>query len=669
MKPKKLKISQLQVFSKWSGKANAAFLSLKKIIKIGVLPSVYTILTFPLLGQVKPDTIQINRQIDLDEINIIGQLGPVTMKQNARFVTVIDSSEIAQKPVTSFQDILEYTAGIDLRQRNENGVQSDVSMRGGTFDQVMILLNGVNVTDAQTGHHNLNLPISAQDIERVEVLNGPGARLFGDDAFSGAINFVTKPNVNEIFRGSVTGGQHGYLKVHAGTNFKFRKTDNYISGSFARSDGHTSNTDFERFNAFYHGITRINNSTTSLQLGVSGKGFGANSFYSPKFPDQYEETSTGFGSVSFESGIHFPVSITAYFRRHYDHFLLKRDDPQFYENFHRTDRYGINSHISYSSRFGTTTAGFNFKADEILSSLLGNEISPQVKVRGTDSTYYSVGAETYHYHLFAEQSINTDRWYLSLGFMAGTNSFLNNQINIYPGIDVAYWLTKEIKLSASVQKTLRTPTYTDLYYTDPSTRGNENLRPEEAIGLDAGLKMYKGKWTWQAFYYHQSGNNHIAYVWQPEQNYRLAKNIENVKVHGLETNLKFQPDVRWLSSVNIGYAYNSTDKSLDELPDNLKHKLVTGFKHEILPKLQMYWNVRYMEREGSFITYNTADDTFPLIQYEPFWLIDAKISYRFNFTRIFMNLTNVLNTSYHEITSLTQPGRWLKIGIEMKIDR
>lgn len=666
---KKFMNTSRYVFSKWSGNSKAVFLSLQKIIKIAVLPFIYSILSIAVLAQQEPDTIRFNQQVDLDEIEVIGQLSQVALQKNARFVTVIDSAEIFQKPVTSFQDLLQFVPGIDLRQRNENGVQADVSIRGGTFDQVMILLNGVNITDAQTGHHSLNLPISISDIKRVEVLHGPGARLFGADAFSGAINFVTSSKPGDLLSTEVSGGQYGYFKAHAGSNFSYRKINNYLSGSYSRSDGYTENTDFERFNVFYHGSTTLNNSTGSLQLGVSGKSFGANSFYSPKYPNQYEQISTGFGGISLKSGIHLPVTARAYFRRHYDHFILERGNPSFYENYHRTDMYGINSHVSYSSRFGTSSLGLNFKADEILSTVLGNDISPDRLIRGTDSTYYTKGAETYHYHLLAEHTISLDRFFMSLGLMAGTNTFLDKKIKIYPGIDGSYWITRKIKLSASVQKTLRSPTYTDLYYVDPSNRGNKDLNPEEAIGFDAGIKIYNGYWNWQAFYYYQTGDNHIAYVWQPEEEYRLAKNFENVKVQGIETNLQYVPEANWLKSFKIGYAYNTISKSLDDIPDNLKHKIVAGAEHQLVYGLSLFWNFRYMEREGAFVTYNSVDNTYPLSDYEPYWLMDIKLSYHFKFMRIFIHATNLFDYDYHEITSLKQPGRWIKAGAELKIKR
>jgi iron complex outermembrane receptor protein len=655
------------IFSRWTRKGFSILISLKQIIKIAFLPFIYTILHAPVTVVGQADTIRFDQKVDLDEIEVIGQLDRVTLRENARFVNVIDHEEISIKPATSYHDILEYAPGVDLRQRNENGVQADVSIRGGTFDQVMVLLNGINVTDAQTGHHSLNLPVDVGDIERVEILHGPGARLFGADAFSGAINFVTNPNPEELFRAKLTTGQHGFFKANAAGNFAFDKVENFLSGTYSTSSGYDENTDFDIINLFYHGQTNINNSTTDLQLGYHGKGFGANSFYSPKFPKQYEETTTAFASITHESGIKFPFQIRAYWRRHFDRFLLDRDNPSFYENYHRTDLYGVNTNISYSGRFGTSTIGMNFKTDEILSTVLGNEISPQVLIRGTDTTFYTKGAETYHYHFFAEQSFSIDKFYFAAGLMAGSNTFLDYKIRFYPGMDIAYWLTKNFKLSASIQKTLRTPTYTELYYMDPTNRGNENLKPEEAIGLDAGVKMFHGNWNWHLFYYHQTGDNLIGFIWQPDDSYRLARNIEKVNVNGIETGFDYTPSFSWLQTINIGYAFNSVDKSLTEIPDNLKHKITAGFHHQIIKDLSLYWHARYMHREGSFITYNSADDTYPLIDYEPYWLMNAKLFYTINFLRIFIDVTNVLDKEYYEVTSLKQPGRWFKVGAEVKL--
>ncbi len=185
-------------FKHWTRSGAGVLISLKKHIKIGVLLFTMSIVTLPahVFAQTQ-DTVRSKKNVNLQEVEIVGQASPEIYSQEARKVTVITHDEINSLPVSTLQDLLEYAAGVDVRQRNTNGVQADLQIRGGSFDQVMVLLNGVNITDPQTGHFDLDLPVSLSAIERIEILNGSGARIYGPDAYKGVINIVTKKSSNE----------------------------------------------------------------------------------------------------------------------------------------------------------------------------------------------------------------------------------------------------------------------------------------------------------------------------------------------------------------------------------------------------------------------------------------------------------------------------------------
>jgi vitamin B12 transporter len=202
------KTSKLQVFNfrRWTGKKFSAFNSLGKIIKISFLPLTCSLLAAAPLAL----NAQTKKQVQLHEVEVTEEKKEL-YSDLSRVVTVIKKDEIAGLPVQSLQDLLEYVMSVDLRQRGPNGVQADISIRGGTFDQIMILLNGINYTDPHTGHHNLNIPVDLESIDRIEILEGPGSRVLGPNAFSGAINIITgtgeKTGANLLF----SGGQYGYL--------------------------------------------------------------------------------------------------------------------------------------------------------------------------------------------------------------------------------------------------------------------------------------------------------------------------------------------------------------------------------------------------------------------------------------------------------------------------
>jgi vitamin B12 transporter len=177
--------NSIQIISR---KSYAAFNSLNKVIKICTLSIIYNIIASPgeMLGQRIADTLQLNTY-ELGDVIITAGRTPMEVQHVARIVSVITKSEIERAPVQCLNDLIRYVAGVDIRQRGPLGVQADISIRGGTYDQTLILLNGVTVNDPQTGHHNLNLPIDIESIERIEILQGPAAKSFGPNAFSGAV--------------------------------------------------------------------------------------------------------------------------------------------------------------------------------------------------------------------------------------------------------------------------------------------------------------------------------------------------------------------------------------------------------------------------------------------------------------------------------------------------
>ena len=182
--------------------------------------------------------------IGLDDVEILGTRVPLSDSQAPRMVTVMKAADIKAAAVHSINDLLEYAAGIDVRQRGELGVQTDIAVRGGTFDQVTLLLNGVNISSPHTGHLSADFPVSIDDIERIEVIEGPAARVFGTSAFTGVVNIVTKSAGKED-NGSVSdfisplkatiharGGSYGYAAADVRLAMKHQVGGN---ASFAHS--------------------------------------------------------------------------------------------------------------------------------------------------------------------------------------------------------------------------------------------------------------------------------------------------------------------------------------------------------------------------------------------------------------------------------------------------
>ena len=150
----------------------------------------------------------------LDSIVITSARIELPFKENSRTIDIISRADIKQSAATNITDLLQQVAGIDMRRRGVNGMQADLYIRGGSFDQTLLLIDGIKVEDAQTGHHTMNMALPIEVIERIEIIKGPAARVFGQNAFTGAINIVTKNNAKNV---NVIGFQVGSYGQQSGT--------------------------------------------------------------------------------------------------------------------------------------------------------------------------------------------------------------------------------------------------------------------------------------------------------------------------------------------------------------------------------------------------------------------------------------------------------------------
>lgn len=227
-------------------------------------------------GQITSDTIS----VQLSDVEIVGQRNKL-YSELGRVLTVIDKEEINRMPVHSIDELFDQISGLDIRQRGTFGVQADISVHGGSFDQVLVLLNGINITDPQTGHFNLDIPLNFNEIDRIEILQGSAARLLGPNAFSGAINIITNQNKKQNqLKAELSAGSNEYSTQNISTDFNIKNVTNFISFSHKSSDGYIENTDFDITNIFLHSSLKTTTGKFDFQIAGRQKGFGANEFYS-----------------------------------------------------------------------------------------------------------------------------------------------------------------------------------------------------------------------------------------------------------------------------------------------------------------------------------------------------------------------------------------------------
>lgn len=671
----------LVVFKQWKRKGYSVFNTLKKVVKITALALSYSIVMLPLDALSQTDST-VTKNLDLEEVVVSAQKAPVIYSQLSRLVTVVKDEEIKLMPVQSIHELLKNYSGIDIRHRGANGIQSDMSIRGGSFDQNLILLNGINITDPQTGHHALNLPIDLNSIERIEILEGPGSRVFGPNAFSGAINIITNQSDKNYTKASFLAGDFGLFSGNLASSFHLGNTNQFFSFSKALSKGYTKNTDFNRYNIFYHSTYDSEIGNIDFQAGFSNKEFGANSFYTPAYPDQYEETKTSFTSLKFETGDKIKLIPAVYFRRHQDRFELFRYEPASWysgHNYHLTDVYGIKLDSRINTELGITSFGAELRSENIWSNVLGEPMNDTIQAIGEPEGFYTKNYSRTISNYFIEQSVFFGKLSLSTGILASWVSENNFEFNIYPGFDLGYSFTNHLRSYVTINKSLRLPTFTDLFYNGPSNIGNPDLNAEEAWSYEAGLKYNNDFIASHLSYFFRDASDVIE--WVREKNASVeskweTQNLTHVKTNGFTINNRLNISRFSFSNLKLNYTFldqvvSTDNENLDTKYslNYLKHNLIINLNQSFFNRLTLSWSVRYQDRVGNYLNYDfELNDYTGEKDFDSYWLVDVRISYPFKTLTSFVELSNAFDKHYSDIANITMPGRWFKAGLSVNIN-
>ena len=679
--------NRVTTFRKFCRKGYSVFRSMHKMVRIGCLSTVYLLFAIPANAEtnmmiVRHDTISSMKDVEVEEVVVSAQRAPVAFSQVARVVQVIGKEEIQSAPIQCLQDLLEYSLNVDVRQRGSYGVQADISIRGGSFDQVLVLLNGININDPQTGHHTLNLPVSLDAIERIEILEGPASRVYGPNAFSGAINIITGMSNNSNFKARVTGGENGYYDAGISTTFVSGKLKNFVSVDHRSSDGYIKNSDFKLTDAFYQGQLSTKSGPIEWQIGRTDREFGANSFYTPAYPDQFEKVKTTFASVKMETGktVHFTPSF--YWRRNQDIFELFRYPeltPTWYKdhNYHLSDVYGTNLNAWFTSRFGKTAFGADFRSENIWSTVLGKPLSKPIPIPGENGKSFTKSDSRSNFSLFAEHSVYLQKFTASAGVMTNWNSNLEMGWKFYPGIDLSCEVSSRLKWYASINSSLRMPTFTDLYYSSPTNVGNSSLLPEQAVAFESGFKYQFRGVDGHFAYFHRSGKNMIDWVKKPDESIWYAQNITKLNTDGIEFSAKIDPQKLFgkqslIKSVSFAGAWLTQNKrsgtyASKYVLDFLNHKFDLGLSHMLMKNFGLNWQISYQDRNGSYTKWEGSQYGNE-VDYKPFILVNSRLHWTKNKTTVYFEVSNLLNKVYFDFGNIEQPGRSIRVGLIQQLN-
>ena len=618
------------------------------------------------------------REMMLEEVSVTGSRAPLTKSQAARMVTVLERADIAQAPVQSINDLLKYAVGVDVRQRGPVGAQTDVSIRGGTQDQIILLLNGINICDPQTGHNAMDLPIDLSEIVRIEVLEGPAGRVYGTSSLVGAINIVTRPAQQTSTDITLEGGSYGYAKMSGRTNLKRGPWNNQLSAGYSRSDGYSRskegnlNTDFSGSKAFYQGQYEDEHIQLSWHLGIADKGWGSSTFYaSPKWQadNQYEHTTKIYSAiqgVTRQGRLHFAPSI--YWNQNSDRYEGYRSQPaKMPYNYNRTDVYGVSLSSYFNWIAGRTAFGAEMRNEDLVSGNLGEPLAQTYHIRGTDRDY-TLGVNRTNISGYLEHNLLLSNLTISAGLVAVKNTWSNMNITVYPGIDISYRPADNWILHASYNTSLRMPSFTEMYYRYQGYSADPHLKPEEMQALEVGTNVQWSMVNVQCTLWHHHGKNMIDWIMDTSQGDDAVWQSVN---HATINSLGFEASTQLLilnSKFLISYSYIHQDKKQEAhivsqyALEYLRHKLVANAQVPIVDKLTLGLNFRWQDRVGSYTDFDGI-----IHDYKPYALVDTRLSWQQKKWKIYLEANNLFDTSYHDYGLVEQPGRWLIAGFHLSL--
>lgn len=572
----------------------------------------------------------------LDSVTIESTRIDLPFKENSRTISIITAEVIEGSPATNLAELLQQEAGIDIRRQGIYGMQADLYIRGGSFDQTLLLIDGIKVEDPQTGHHTLNIALPLEVIKRIEIIKGPAARIFGQNAFTGAINIVTKTNGD--LKNNVGFQLGSYNQQHATATLGKSLDNASVMGhaSINSSEGYRYNTDFQNQNYFLK--SSFNTKTTPIDViaTFSERKFGGNQFYAINAKEQYEETQSSLVGIStiIKRG-DLKISPQLYWKRNQDMYLYIRNNPSVYRNLHISNKVGIQINSSYSSSFGVTGFGIDVAKVKMNSNRLGNR-------------------ERWMGNFFLEHRFSLLDNKLDVTPGVAVNYFSEFDFNAFPGIDLGYRINDSFRVYANAGYTYRVPTYNDLYYVGRQDIGNENLVPERAISEEIGLKYFGDKLTASVAFFNRDSDNLIDYTKENEDDKWQSNNLKRLNSNGIEAQLSSPFKLgQYTQSLSLGYTYLNED--LGTVKSNFSKYVINSLNQHLTANIKTQFSKNFSQS----VVYKFADRA----NGENYSVVDVQLKLMINTLELTLTGNNIFNASYIETGIVPMPKGNVLVGL------
>jgi iron complex outermembrane receptor protein len=565
-----------------------------------------------------------------ETIVVTGTFEPLSLDEIDRAIRALPVRDNALV-LNTLVDVLRLDPSIDLQQRAADGVQTDLSIRGSSFGQTLVLLNGQRLNDAQSGHHNMDIPVPLDNITRVEVLRGSGSTIYGSDAAGGVINIITAPPEIAELRLRTAVGNYGINQQRGSLAGSLGKLSEQLSFARDFSTGFAPDRDYR--NLQLGSTTRLTSGagTSNLTLAYMDHPFGADQFYG-NF-NSWENTKTWFAGIEQSFGPATSASFS--YRRHSDLFVLFRDRPEIFTNHHSDESWqaDIRRRETISS-----SATVSYGAEALRESIVSNNLGAHARSRG--AVYAAVDFRALHR--------------FSLTVSAREEVYRSFSAELSPTIAGGVWLSHRVKLRASASRAFRVPSYTDLYYHDPANLGSPDLRPERNWTYEGGLDWNPGgRVRGDVTVFQRRERDGIDYERASPNDIWRALNIQNLNFTGIETSLRVTP----ARAQTIDFRYTAlwgTQDTVALVATKYTFNYPTNsgtiaWQASLPGHLALRTRVGVLERRAR----------------DPYALWDVNAASSRGRVHPFLQISNVTSTSYQEIQGVQMPGRTVVGGVEL----
>jgi vitamin B12 transporter len=603
-----------------------------------------------------------------DQVTVTGSRIPENGRTPRYTLVTVQRVDIERSPARSVEELLRNVAGVDVRQRGALGVQADISIRGGTFEQTLVLVDGVKMLDPQTGHHAMNIPLTLDDIERIEIVKGPVSHQFGPNAMNGAINIITRKHSRPFARLQGMAGDFGLWEASFSGSLPLKLSEtttltNRFSVMRRHSDGYrnrkgwtveavrirptdtvnyspadtVNNTDFD-ITTISGALQLVSTEKASLELAASwtGKQFGANGFYVlNRFPTQYEETTTSLVSLVGNVDVGIPIRIVASWRRNQDYFLLRRENPASFRNLHTSNTVSVEAQTTITLPRASIVLGAEGAADILESNNLGYRNRTRISAFGEIRTKI-----------------------LDNVTMGGSGTVLYNSdwgLNTATGLNLGWQATEAFSVYLTTGRSFRVPSYTDLYYRDAVTVGDSSLKPERSETYEIGATYREGMLDVRGTLFYRTATNLIDYVRSSPTALWKATNLSSAITSGADVHFtlatrELMPLLDHVTGsytvLNPTFATEANQQSRYAL-DQLRHQAALILDFRVIDHITAQARFRYEQRV------NFPTDAFTT---------DVRIGWNSGGFEVFAEATNVFNALTFDFIGVPAPGRWLRFG-------